>query len=61
MQTDLHSRKAKVRLGRDVQSKLGQQLRAVYDDVISQGVPDRFSTLLDKLDQEPPKDKGSGS
>jgi hypothetical protein len=61
MQTDLHSRKTKVRLGRDVQSKLGQQLRAVFDDVVNQGVPDRFSILLDKLDHEVPGDKGSDS
>jgi len=59
MQTDVNMRKAKVRLGRDVQSKLGQQLRAVYDDVVSQGVPDRFSDLLQQLDDR--KDKGSSS
>src|SRR5437588_444833 len=28
-------------LSRDVRSKIGQQLRAMYDDVVSQGVPDR--------------------
>jgi hypothetical protein len=59
MQTDVNMRKAKVRLGRDVQTKLGQQLRAVYDDVVNQGVPDRFSDLLQQLDNN--KDKGSSS
>jgi len=39
-------------LGRDVQSKIGEQLRAMYDDVVSQGVPDRFSELLKRLDQQ---------
>jgi hypothetical protein len=43
------------RLGRDVQSKIGQQLRAMYDDVVNQGVPDRFIELLGRLDK--PADK----
>jgi hypothetical protein len=38
------------KLGRDVQARLGQQLRAMYDDVMSQGVPDRFTELLIRLD-----------
>jgi hypothetical protein len=38
------------KLGRDVQARLGQQLRAMYDDVLNQGVPDRFTDLLNRLD-----------
>jgi len=38
-------------LGRDIQSKIGEQLRAVYDDVVSQGVPDRFAELLKRLEE----------
>jgi len=38
-------------LGRDIQAKIGEQLRAMYDDVVSQGVPDRFAELLKRLDQ----------
>ena len=38
------------KLGRDVQARLGQHLRAMYDDVMSQGVPDRFTELLIRLD-----------
>ncbi|HET6320506.1 MAG TPA: NepR family anti-sigma factor [Hyphomicrobium sp.] len=38
------------KLGRDVQARLGQQLRAMYDEVVSQGVPDRFSDLLNRID-----------
>ena len=38
------------KLGRDVQARLGQQLRAMYDDVVNQGVPDRFTELLNRLD-----------
>jgi hypothetical protein len=37
-------------LDRQVQAKIGQQLRAMYDNVVDQGVPDRFAELLKKLD-----------
>lgn len=45
------------KLSRDVQSRLGQQLRAMYDDVVSQGVPDRFTELLNRLDTDENKGK----
>ena len=45
------------KLGRDVQARLGQQLRAMYDDVVNQGVPDRFAELLNRLDDNGNKDK----
>jgi hypothetical protein len=52
----LHVRSSSVRTGpalnRDIQTKIGQQLRAIYDDVVDQGVPDRFVELLRHLDQE---------
>lgn len=38
-------------LGRDVQAKIGQQLRSMYAGVVDQGVPDRFVELLKKLDE----------
>lgn len=38
-------------LGGDIQAKIGQHLRAMYDDVVRQGVPDRFMDLLSQLDQ----------
>ena len=44
------------RLTRDVQARLGQQLRAMYDDVVNQGVPDRFVELLNRLDDDTNKD-----
>jgi len=44
------------KLGRDVQARLGQQLRAMYDDVVNQGVPDRFSELLNRLESNGSKD-----
>jgi Anti-sigma factor NepR len=52
MQTEVTQRKARGRLGRDVQSKIGQQLRAMYDDVVSAGVPDRFTEMLRQLDEQ---------
>jgi hypothetical protein len=53
MQTEVNQRKPRGRLGRDVQSKIGQQLRAMYDNVVSEGVPDRFNAMLRQLDQQP--------
>jgi hypothetical protein len=49
--------KTDAKLGRDIQAKIGQQLRALYDDVVNQGVPDRFADLLNRLDK--PDDKES--
>lgn len=34
----------------DVQVKIGEKLKAIYDDVVRQPVPDRFLDLLNKLD-----------
>ncbi|MFN3657879.1 MAG: NepR family anti-sigma factor [Pseudolabrys sp.] len=45
------------KLGRDVQARLGQQLRAMYDEVVSQGVPDRFNDLLNRIDGNGSKDR----
>ena len=45
------------KLSREVQARLGQQLRAMYDDVVSQGVPDRFTDLLNRLNGNDNKDR----
>ena len=37
--------------GRDVQSHIGRQLRAIYDGVVAQPVPDRFLELLNELER----------
>ena len=50
-------KKTTANLGRDIQAKLGQQLRAMYDDVVNQGVPNRFSDLLNRLDEHGDKGK----
>jgi dihydroxyacid dehydratase/phosphogluconate dehydratase len=38
-------------LNAEIQSRIGHQLRAMYDDVVRQGVPDRFAELIRKLDE----------
>jgi hypothetical protein len=53
------------RLSRDIQAKIGQQLRAGWDEVVKEGVPDRFAELLKRLDDnkgaapQPDKKKGT--
>jgi hypothetical protein len=44
-------------LGREVQTRIGEQLRAIYDDVVQQGVPDRFADLLKRLDDQDRTDR----
>ena len=36
----------------DMQRLIGRQLRAVYDDVAKQPVPDRFLELMEQLDRK---------
>ena len=61
MQTDAHIRKAGGRLSREDQRRLGDILQRVYDDVIRQGVPDRFKDLLSELDGPQGKQEGGGA
>ena len=44
------------KLSREVQARLGQQLRSMYDDVVNQGVPDRFTALLNQINGDGNKD-----
>jgi len=47
-------------LNAEIQSRIGHQLRAMYDDIVRQGVPERFADLIRKLDvpsQSPQVDK----
>jgi hypothetical protein len=45
--------KPEARLGREVQARIGQQLRAMYNDVVNQGVPEHIADLVRRLsDQE---------
>jgi Anti-sigma factor NepR len=45
-------RKSEVRLGREVQARIGQQLRAMYDDVVKEGVPQHITDLVGRLSQQ---------
>ena len=40
------------RLGREVQARIGQQLRAIYDDVVNQGVPPHLADLVRRLSEQ---------
>ena len=51
-------------LNAEIQSRIGHQLRAMYDDVVRQGVPDRFAELIKRLDAPggaPQDENGGGS
>jgi hypothetical protein len=41
--------KPEARLGREVQARIGQQLRAMYNDVVNQGVPQHLAELVRRL------------
>jgi hypothetical protein len=41
-------------LNAEIQARIGHQLRAMYDDVVRQGVPDRFAELIKQLDEPKP-------
>jgi hypothetical protein len=45
------------KLGTDVKAKIGQQLRLMYDEIVDQGVPERFAEILRGLDD--PSNEGS--
>jgi len=36
----------------DLQAHIGRQLRAVYDEVVSESVPERFLKLLEELEKK---------
>jgi Anti-sigma factor NepR len=39
------------KLDRTIQTRIGDQLRAMYDDLVQQPVPDRFADLLARLER----------
>jgi hypothetical protein len=43
------------RLDRNTQAKIGQQLRAAYEEVVKEGVPDRFAEFLRRMDKRNPE------
>jgi Anti-sigma factor NepR len=44
--------KSEARLGREVQARIGQQLRAMYSDVVNQGVPQHLADLVRRLSDQ---------
>lgn len=40
------------RLGREVQARIGQQLRAMYNEVVNQGVPPHIAELVRRLSDD---------
>jgi len=49
--TTVKKGKGQAALGRDIQAKIGQQLRSYYDALI-EPTPDRFAELLKQLDNQ---------
>ena len=45
-------RRSEVRLGREVQARIGAQLRAMYEEVIKEGVPKHISDLVRRLSEQ---------
>jgi hypothetical protein len=46
-------------LTREAQVRIGHQLRSLYDDVVREGVPERFIALLNRFEQsERDNDRG---
>ena len=58
MEAQTPQKRPSARLSREIQGRIGNNLRAMYDDVVQQGVPDRFAELLQKLDNPGRKDTG---
>jgi hypothetical protein len=56
---DIESKKGKKlpKLGPDIRTKIGQQLRTMYSDVLNEGIPDRFAELMRRLDEQGPGEK----
>jgi hypothetical protein len=40
------------RIGREVQARIGQQLRAMYNEVVNQGVPPHLADLVRRLSDQ---------
>jgi len=44
--------KPEARLGREAQARIGQQLRAMYNDIVNQGVPPHLAELVRRLSDQ---------
>jgi hypothetical protein len=50
MELEQDRTKSIAKLSPDIKSKIGQQLRIMHEEVVRQGVPDRFVEILRGLD-----------
>ncbi|MCL2713437.1 MAG: hypothetical protein FWD68_02260 [Alphaproteobacteria bacterium] len=37
----------------EIQARIGHQLRSMYDEIVRQGVPERFAEMIRRLDSSP--------
>jgi Anti-sigma factor NepR len=45
-------RRTEMRLGREAQARIGQQLRAMYEAVVNEGVPPQIEELVRRLSEQ---------
>ena len=45
------SHRPEARLGREVQARIGQQLRSMYDELVNEGVPQHIADLVRRLSE----------
>ena len=50
--TQIGTEAAGAQLNKAVQRRLGDTLRAMYDEVLNEGVPSRFTELLKRIDEK---------
>jgi hypothetical protein len=55
-QTATGQGKREPQLSHDILAKIGQQLRTIYDDIVNEGIPERFAELLNRLDDRESRD-----
>ncbi len=48
----LTPRNTEMRLGREAQARIGQQLRAMYEAVVNEGVPPHIAELVRRLSEQ---------
>jgi hypothetical protein len=58
-ESSLSDRLGEPKLDRNIQQRIGDQLRQMYDGLADQPIPDRFKELLGRLDG-PNKDPSEG-
>lgn len=44
--------KPEVRLGKEAQARIGEQLRTMYNSFVNQGVPDHLADLVRRLSEQ---------